>query len=176
MIFTETPLAGAYVIALEPREDERGFFARAFCKNELAEHGLANDVVQANLSFNHKRGTLRGMHMQAPPHGEDKMVRCIAGAIWDAIVDLRPGSPTYLKWFGVELSAANRLMLYVPKGFAHGYQSLTDGSEVLYMVTQFYTPGAERGLRWNDPAFGIPWPVGDPILSPKDAVAPDFTP
>ena len=176
MIFTETPLAGAYVIALEPREDERGFFARAFCKNELAEHGLPNEIVQANLSFNHKRGTLRGMHMQVPPHGEDKMVRCIAGAIWDAIVDLRPGSPTYLKWFGVELSAANRLMLYVPKGFAHGYQSLTDGSEVLYMVTQFYTPGAERGLRWNDPAFGIPWPVSDPILSPKDAAAPDFTP
>jgi len=176
MIFTETPLAGAYVIALEPREDERGFFARAFCKNELAEHGLANEIVQANLSFNHRRGTLRGMHMQAPPHGEDKLVRCIAGAIWDAIVDLRPGSPTHLKWFGVELSAANRLMLYVPKGFAHGYQSLTDGSEVMYMVTQFYTPGAERGLRWNDPAFGIPWPVGDPILSPKDAVAPDFTP
>ena len=176
MIFTETPLAGAYVIALEPREDERGFFARAFCKNELAEHGLPNEIVQANLSFNHKRGTLRGMHMQVPPHGEDKMVRCIAGAIWDAIVDLRPGSPTYLKWFGVELSAANRLMLYVPKGFAHGYQSLTDGSEVLYMVTQFYTPGAERGLRWNDPAFGIPWPVSDPILSPKDAAAPDFAP
>ena len=176
MIFTETPLAGAYVIALEPREDERGFFARAFCKNELAEHGLPNDVVQANLSFNHRRGTLRGMHMQTPPHGEDKLVRCIAGAIWDAIVDLRPGSPTHLEWFGVELSAANRLMLYVPKGFAHGYQSLTDASEVMYMVTQFYTPGAERGLRWNDPAFGIPWPVSDPILSPKDAVAPDFTP
>jgi len=176
MIFTETPLAGAFVIALEPREDERGFFARAFCQNELAEHGLPNEIVQANLSFNHKRGTLRGMHMQVPPHGEDKMVRCIAGAIWDAIVDLRPGSPTYLKWFGVELSAANRLMLYVPKGFAHGYQSLTDGSEVLYMVTQFYTPGAERGLRWNDPAFGIPWPVSDPILSPKDAAAPDFAP
>jgi dTDP-4-dehydrorhamnose 3,5-epimerase len=176
MIFTETPLAGAFVIALEPREDERGFFARAFCKNELAEHGLPNEIVQANLSFNHRRGTLRGMHMQVPPHGEDKMVRCIAGAIWDAIVDLRPGSPTYLKWFGVELSAANRLMLYVPKGFAHGYQSLTDGSEVLYMVTQFYTPGAERGLRWNDPAFGIPWPVSDPILSPKDAAAPDFAP
>jgi dTDP-4-dehydrorhamnose 3,5-epimerase len=174
MIFTETPLAGAFVIALEPRDDERGFFARAFCRNELAEHGLESTVAQANLSYNHKRGTLRGMHMQAPPHGEDKMVRCVAGAIWDAIVDLRPGSPTYLKWFGVELSAANRLMLYVPKGFAHGYQSLTDGSEVLYMVTQFYTPGAELGLRWNDPAFGIPWPVADPILSPKDAVAPDF--
>jgi dTDP-4-dehydrorhamnose 3,5-epimerase len=175
MIFTETPLAGAFVIALEPRDDERGFFARAFCRNELAEHGLDSNVVQANLSYNHRRGTLRGMHMQKPPHGEDKMVRCVAGAIWDAIVDLRPDSPTYLKWFGVELSAANRLMLYVPKGFAHGYQTLTDGSEVLYMVTQFYAPGAERGLRWNDPAFGISWPIADPILSPKDAAAPDFT-
>ena len=175
MIFTETPLAGAFVIALEPRDDDRGFFARAFCRNELAEHGLDSNVVQANLSYNHKRGTLRGMHMQKPPHGEDKMVRCVAGAIWDAIVDLRPDSPTFLQWFGVELSAANRLMLYVPKGFAHGYQTLTDGSEVLYMVTQFYAPGAERGLRWNDPAFGIPWPIEDPILSPKDADAPDFT-
>jgi len=176
MIFTETPLAGAFVIALEPRDDERGFFARAFCQNELAEHGLETTVAQANLSFNHRKGTLRGLHMQNPPHGEDKMVRCITGAIFDAIVDLRPGSPTYRQWFGVELSAANRLMLYVPKGFAHGYQSLTDGSEVLYMVTQFYTPGAERGLRWNDPAFGIAWPLPDPILSEKDAAAPDFTP
>lgn len=176
MIFTETPLAGAFVIALEPKGDERGFFARAFCQNELAEHGLETTVAQANLSYNHRKGTLRGLHMQNPPHGEDKMVRCITGAIWDAIVDLRPGSPTYRQWFGVELSAANRLMLYVPKGFAHGYQSLTDGSEVLYMVTQFYTPGAERGLRWNDPAFGIAWPLPDPILSEKDAAAPDFTP
>ena len=176
MIFTETPLAGAFVIALEPRDDERGFFARAFCQNELAQHGLETTIAQANLSFNHRKGTLRGLHMQNPPHGEDKMVRCITGAIYDAIVDLRPGSPTYRQWFGVELSAANRLMLYVPKGFAHGYQSLTDGSEVLYMVTQFYTPGAERGLRWNDPAFGIAWPLPDPILSEKDAAAPDFTP
>ena len=176
MIFTETPLAGAFVMALEPRDDERGFFARAFCQNELAEHGLETTVAQANLSFNHRKGTLRGLHMQNPPHGEDKMVRCITGAIYDAIVDLRPGSPTYRQWFGVELSAANRLMLYVPKGFAHGYQSLSDGSEVLYMVTQFYTPGAERGLRWNDPAFGIAWPLPDPILSEKDAAAPDFTP
>ncbi len=176
MIFTETPLAGAFVIALETKDDERGFFARAFCQNELAEHGLETTVAQANLSFNHKRGTLRGLHMQNPPHGEDKLVRCITGAIYDAIVDLRPGSPTYRQWFGVELSAANRLMLYVPKGFAHGYQSLTDGSEVLYMVTQFYTPGAERGLRWNDPAFGVAWPLPDPILSEKDAAAPDFTP
>ncbi len=176
MIFTETPLAGAFVIALETRDDERGFFARAFCQNELAEHGLETTVAQANLSYNHRKGTLRGLHMQNPPHGEDKMVRCISGAIYDAIVDLRPGSPTYRQWFGVELSAANRLMLYVPKGFAHGYQSLTDGSEVLYMVTQFYTPGAERGLRWNDPAFGVAWPLPDPILSEKDAAAPDFTP
>lgn len=176
MIFTETPLAGAFVIALEPRGDDRGFFARAFCQHELAAHGLETTVAQANLSYNHRRGTLRGLHMQNPPHGEDKLVRCITGAIYDAIVDLRPGSPTYLQWFGVELSAANRLMLYVPRGFAHGYQSLTDGSEVLYMVTQFYAPGAERGLRWNDPAFGIAWPLAEPILSPRDADAPDFTP
>jgi len=174
MIFTETPLAGAYVIELEPRDDERGFFARAFCQHEMAAHGLETTVAQANLSFNHRRGTLRGMHYQAAPHSEVKMVRCVNGAIWDAIVDLRPESPTHGQWFGVELSAANRRLFYVPKGFAHGYQSLTDGSEVLYMVTEFYAPGAEQGLRWNDPAFGIAWPIAEPILSPKDAVHPDY--
>ncbi len=174
MIFTETPLAGAYTIALEPREDERGFFARAFCQNELAAHGLETGIAQANMSYNFKRGTLRGMHYQLPPHAEVKMVRCIAGAIYDVIVDLRPGSPTRLKWHGVELSAANRTMLYVPTGFGHGYQSLTDDSEVLYLVTEFYAPGAERGLRWDDPAIGIRWPIPNPILSPKDAIHPDY--
>jgi dTDP-4-dehydrorhamnose 3,5-epimerase len=176
MIFTETPLAGAYTIRLEPREDDRGFFARAFCQNELAAHGLETGIAQANLSYNFKRGTLRGMHYQVPPHAEVKMVRCIAGAIYDVIVDLRPDSPTHLKWHGVELSAANRTLLYVPKGFGHGYQSLTDDSEVLYMVTEFYAPGAERGLRWDDPAIGIRWPIPDPILSPKDAVHADYRP
>jgi dTDP-4-dehydrorhamnose 3,5-epimerase len=174
MIFTETPLAGAYTIALEPREDERGFFARAFCQNELAAQGLETTIAQANMSYNFKRGTLRGMHYQVPPHSEVKMVRCIAGAIYDVIVDLRPDSPTHLKWYGVELSAGNRTMLYVPKGFGHGYQALTDHTEVLYMVTEFYAPGAERGMRWDDPAIGIRWPIPNPILSPKDAAHPDY--
>jgi dTDP-4-dehydrorhamnose 3,5-epimerase len=176
MIFHETPLAGAFTIELEPRSDDRGFFARAFCQHELADHGLETGIAQANMSYNFKRGTLRGMHYQLPPHAEVKMVRCIAGAIYDVIVDLRKDSPTYLKWHGVELSAANRTMLYVPRGFAHGYQALSDDSEVLYLVTEFYAPGAERGLRWNDPAIGIRWPVADPILSPKDAVHEDYVP
>ena len=174
MIFTETPLRGAFVIELEPRSDERGFFARAFCQNELAEHGLVNGITQANTSYNFKQGTLRGMHYQVPPHAEVKMVRCIAGAIYDVIVDIRNESPTYLEWFAIELSAANRKTFYVPEGFAHGYQALTDDSEVLYLVTEFYTPNAERGVRWNDPAFNITWPIADPILSPKDLVHADF--
>lgn len=176
MKFTETPLAGAYVIELEPRQDERGFFARAFCQNELAQHGLPADIRQANLSYNVSKGTLRGMHYQKPPHAEDKMVRCIEGAIYDVIIDLRPGSPTLHRWFGVELSAANRTMLYVPKGFAHGYQALTDGAEVLYLVTEFYMPAHEAAIRWDDPRFGIRWPLPDPILSPKDAVHADYVP
>jgi dTDP-4-dehydrorhamnose 3,5-epimerase len=176
MIFTEAPLRGAFVIELEPRSDERGFFARAFCQNELAEHGLKHGITQANMSYNFKRGTLRGMHYQLPPHAEVKMVRCIAGAIYDVIVDIRKDSPTYLKWFGIELSAANRKMFYVPEGFAHGYQALTDDSEVLYLVTEFYTPNAERGVRWNDPSFKIVWPIAEAILSPKDAVHADFQP
>jgi len=176
MIFTETPLRGAFVIELEPRNDERGFFARAFCQNELAERGLENGITQANMSYNFKRGTLRGMHYQVPPHAEVKMVRCIAGAIYDVIVDIRKDSPTYLEWFGVELSAANRRMFYVPAGFAHGYQALTDDTEVLYLVTEFYTPNAERGVRWDDPAFKIEWPIANPILSPKDTVHADFQP
>jgi len=174
MSFTESPLPRACVSDLEPRNDERGFFARAFCQHELAAHGLESSIAQANMSYNFKKGTLRGMHYQVPPHAEVKLVRCIAGAIWDVIVDLRPGSPTYKRWWGVELSAQNRKMLYVPQGFAHGYQSLADHSEVLYLVTEFYTPNAERGLRWNDPAFGIDWPLPDPILSPKDAAHPDY--
>jgi dTDP-4-dehydrorhamnose 3,5-epimerase len=176
MKFTETPLAGAYVLELEPRQDERGFFARAFCQNELAAHGLPADIRQANLSYNVSKGTLRGMHYQKPPHAEDKMVRCIEGAIYDVIIDLRPGSPTLHRWYGVELSAANRKMLYVPKGFAHGYQALTDGAEVLYLVTEFYMPAVEAAIRWDDPRFGIRWPLPDPILSPKDAVHADYVP
>jgi dTDP-4-dehydrorhamnose 3,5-epimerase len=174
--FTECPLPGAYVVDLEPRPDERGFFARTFCVDEFKEHGLEHEIVQTNLSRNTRAGTLRGMHYQKAPHAETKMVRCVSGAIYDVILDLRPDSPTYGKWHGVELSRANGRLLYVPKGFAHGYQSLTDDSEVLYFVTEFYTPSHEAGVRWNDPAFSIRWPIADPILSPKDADRPDFTP
>ena len=176
MKFSETPLKGAWTIDLEPRGDERGFFARAFCQNEFAEHGLKRDIVQANLSYNPKRATLRGMHYQIPPHAEVKIVRCTRGAIYDVIIDLRAGSPTQFEWFGVELSADNRTALYVPEGFAHGYQSLTEESEVFYLVTEFYAPGSERGIRWDDPRFGIRWPLPDPVLSPKDAAHPDYQP
>jgi dTDP-4-dehydrorhamnose 3,5-epimerase len=175
MLFTETNLPGAYLLDFEKREDNRGFFARAWCQREFEEHGLVPDLVQVNVSFNHQKGTLRGMHMQRPPHEETKLVRCTRGAIFDAIVDMRPESPTFLQWFGVELTADNYKMLYVPKGFAHGYQTLTDGAEVVYQVSAFYAPGAERGLRWDDPAFGIDWPLPVSVLSDKDAAAPLLT-
>ncbi len=176
VIFTELPLAGAFVIDLEPRQDERGFFARSFCARELEQHGLKTGIVQANLSQNVRKGTVRGMHYQKAPHAEVKMVRCTNGAIFDAIIDIRPDSPTYLQWTSVELSRENRRMLYVPEGFAHGYQALTDDSEVLYLVTAFYSPQDEAAIRWNDARFGITWPIKDVILSPKDAVHPDFVP
>ncbi len=176
MIFTELPLAGAFVIDLEPRRDERGFFARAFCAREFEQHGLKTGIVQANLSQNAHKGTVRGMHYQRAPHAEVKMVRCVSGTIFDAIIDLRPDSLTYLRWTGIELSHENRRMLYVPEGFAHGYQALTDDSEVLYLVTEFYSPQDEAAIRWNDPRFGIAWPIADAILSPKDTVHPDFQP
>lgn len=169
MIFTETDLQGAYVVDLERREDERGFFARAWCRNEFVEAGLSPDLVQCNISYNRRRATVRGMHYQLPPHAEVKLVRCTRGAVYDVIVDLREGSPTYRRWLGVELSAANGRALYVPEGFAHGYQTLADETETFYQVSAFYTPGAERGLRWNDPAIGIRWPLpDDPVISEKD--------
>ena len=174
MIFTELPLAGAFVIDLEPRKDERGFFARAYCERELEQHGLKTGIVQANLSQNVRKGTVRGMHYQKAPHAEVKMVRCTNGAIFDAIIDIRPDSRTYLQWTSVELSRENRRMLYVPEGFAHGYQALTDDSEVLYLVTAFYAPQDEAAIRWDDPRFKITWPIAEVILSPKDAVHPDF--
>lgn len=175
MIFTETELPGAFVIDLERREDDRGFFARAWCAQEFAEHGLNTRLVQANLSFNHHKGTLRGMHFQHDPAAETKVIRATRGSILDVIVDLRPDSPTYTKWIGVELSAENRRALYVPEGFAHGYQTLEPDTETYYLVTEFYTPEAEGGVRWNDPAFGIEWPDPDnPLLSEKDASWPDF--
>jgi dTDP-4-dehydrorhamnose 3,5-epimerase len=176
VIFSETDLPGVYVVDLERREDERGFFARAWCAREFGEHGLSTDLVQCNLSFNHRRGTLRGMHFQEAPHAEAKLVRCTRGAIFDVALDLRPESPNHGRWVGVELSADNRRALYVPEGFAHGYQTLEDGTETFYQVSEWYTPGSERGVRWNDPAFEIDWPLADePLLSPKDAAWPDYT-
>ncbi len=176
MIFTETPLPGAYLIDLEPRRDERGFFARAFCAREFGAHGLEGRIAQVNLSLNLRRGTLRGMHYQRPPFAEAKSVRCVGGAVYDVIIDLRSDSPTRLQWFGVELSRESGRMLYVPGGFAHGYQALEDGSEVLYLVSEFYAPDHEAAVRWNDPRFGIRWPLPDPILSPRDAAHPDYVP
>jgi dTDP-4-dehydrorhamnose 3,5-epimerase len=175
VIFTELELAGAYVLDLERREDERGFFARAWCADELAEHGLETRLVQANVSFNRRRGTVRGMHMQEPPHAEVKVIRATRGAVYDVIVDLRDGSPTRGRWVGVELSAENGLAVYVPEGFAHGYQTLTDDAETFYLVSEFYAPGAERGYRWDDPGFGIEWPRPEgAIVSEKDASWPDW--
>lgn len=174
MIFTETKLPGAYLIDIEKREDQRGFFARAWCQQEFEAHGLVPRVVQTNISFNKCQGTLRGMHYQAAPYAETKLVRCTRGAIYDVIIDLRPDSPTYKQWLGVELTAENYRMLYVPEGFAHGFQTLADNVEVTYQVSQFYTPQAEGGLRYNDPAFGIEWPVQVQVISDKDQNWPDF--
>lgn len=172
MIFTETPLAGAFVLDLEKRGDDRGFFARTFCQHEFTDHGLEPVVAQCNLSWNARAGTLRGMHYQLPPAAETKLVRCTAGAIYDVIIDLREDSSTYLQHFGVELTAENRRALYVPALFGHGYQALTDGAEVTYQVGEFYTPGAERGLRHDDPALGIEWPIPVTEISEKDASWP----
>ena len=177
MIFTPTELEGAFVVDLEPIEDERGFFARAWDRVEFAERGLSTELAQCNLSFNHRRGTLRGMHFQVEPHAEAKLVRCTRGAIYDVVVDLRPDSPTRTRWLGVELSGDNRRMLYVPEGFAHGYQTLVDETETYYHVSAFYAPAAERGVRWDDPAFGIEWPDPDPpVMSEKDRAWPDYEP
>jgi len=169
MQFTETKLPGAFVIDLQTREDPRGFFARSFCQKEFEDHGLKPLVAQCNCSYNHRRGTLRGMHFQLAPAAETKLVRCTRGAIYDVIVDLRPESPTYLQHVGVELSERNRRQLYVPELFGHGYLTLTDGAEVTYQVGEFYTPGAERGLRYDDPALSIEWPVTVEVISEKDA-------
>lgn len=175
MIFKETKLKGAFTIDLERIEDNRGFFARAWCKREFEAHGLNSRLVQCNLSFNRFRDTIRGMHYQGSPHEEAKLVRCIRGAIFDVIIDLRRESATYLQWIGVELTAENRKMLYVPENFAHGYQTLEDNSEVLYQVSQFYSPGAERGVRWDDPTFAIEWPEkGNIEISEKDKNWPDY--
>jgi dTDP-4-dehydrorhamnose 3,5-epimerase len=172
LIFTPTPLAGAYLVELEPLADERGFFARSFCGEEFEARGLNGHIAQSNVSFNRRRGTLRGLHYQAAPHAEAKLVRCTQGAIWDVIVDLRADSPSYKRWHAVELSAENRRALYVPEGFAQGFQTLADSSEVLYLMSQFYRPDAARGVRWDDPALGIPWPIANPQLSDRDRGLP----
>lgn len=174
MIFTETALSGAFVIAPERREDERGFFARIWCADELAANGLSSHLLQSSISFNNVRGTLRGMHWQAEPHGETKIVRCSRGAIFDVIVDLRPESPTYLRSVGLELSDENRLMLYIPRQFAHGFLTLTDSSELVYQMDAVYHPDSQRGARWNDPAFGIAWPFEPNVISERDKSFPDF--
>lgn len=169
MIFRETNLRGAFIIEIEKLEDNRGFYARTWCKNEFDDHGLCNRFVQINNSLTRRRWTIRGMHFQVHPYEETKLFRCINGAIFDVIIDLRKDSPTYMDWIGVELTADNRKMLYVPQGFAHGFQTLTDNTEILYLVSQFYTPKAERGLRWNDPAINIDWPQKSSIIiSDKD--------
>lgn len=174
MKFSPTALAGACIIDIEPVSDERGFFARSWCREEFSRHDLNPDLAQCSISFNKKRGTLRGLHYQAKPHEETKVVRCTRGAIYDVIVDLRPQSPTFRKWFAVELSADNRRMLYVPAGLAHGFQSLTDDTEVFYQISTPYHPESARGVRWDDPAFGIEWPVAERIISDGDRRYPDF--
>lgn len=167
-MFRTTALAGVLIIEPERREDRRGFFARTWCQEEFAAHGLNPHLVQCSISSNVLRGTLRGMHFQAPPHAEAKLIRCTRGAIWDVALDLRPGSPTFQRHVGAELTAENRLALYVPEGVAHGFQTLEDNTEVFYQMTAAYTPEAARGVRFDDPAFGIPWPIPDPILIDRD--------
>jgi dTDP-4-dehydrorhamnose 3,5-epimerase len=174
MIFTETKLRGAFIIQPELLGDERGFFARTFCRHEFTDHGLQSAFVQCNISFNNKNGTLRGMHYQAAPHQEAKLVRCTAGSIYDVIIDLRPDSATFTQWVAVELSAENRKMLYIPEDFAHGFLTMADNTEIFYQMSKFYEPQAARGLRWNDPAFGVQWPATVTTISSKDQNYPDF--
>lgn len=174
MIFSETSLKGAFVIEPERFEDERGFFARTWCQKEFEDHKLPTGLVQCSISFNKKKGTLRGMHYQVSPCEETKLVRCTMGAIYDVIIDLRPTSPTFKQHIGVNLTAENRKILHVPEGFAHGFQTLKDQSEVFYQISVYYAPEYARGVRWNDPAFGIQWPYLDPIILERDRNYADF--
>ncbi len=174
MIFNETKLKGAFIIELEKRDDERGFFARSFCTREFETHAINPRVVQCNISFNKKKGTLRGLHFQKDPYEETKLVRCTLGAICDVIVDLRSSSETFKQWVSVELTAHNGKMLYVPEGFAHGFQTLEDNTEIFYQMSEFYNPESASGVRWNDPAFGIQWPEDERAISEKDRQFPDF--
>ena len=175
MIFNETKLKGAFIVDLDELKDDRGFYARAWCQKEFEAHGMNSRMVQANMQFNKRTGTLRGLHQQLAPFQEAKFVRCLIGSIFDVIVDLRPDSPSYKQWLSVTLTADNRKALFVPEGFAHGYLTLLDNTEVFYQVTEFYTPGYERGVRWDDPTFAIQWPrTENLVISEKDKSWPDF--
>jgi dTDP-4-dehydrorhamnose 3,5-epimerase len=174
LIFQETKLRSAYIIDLERLEDERGFFARSWCQREFQEHGINPRLVQCNISFNHNKGTFRGMHYQVAPFEEAKVVRCTSGAIYDVIVDLRPDSPTFREYLAVVLSADNRRMLYVPEKFAHGFITLEGNTEVFYQMSEFYSPECARGFRWNDPAFAIKLPLEVAVISDRDQNCPDF--
>jgi dTDP-4-dehydrorhamnose 3,5-epimerase len=174
MKFTPTEIADVFVVELEKREDDRGFFARGFCQREFEEHGMISQVVQANISYNKYKGTLRGMHYQVSPCEETKFLRCTKGSVYDVIIDMRPESPTFKKWFGVELTDKNYKMLYVPRNFAHGFQTLEDETEVMYLVSEFYAPDTERGVRFDDPAINIQWPLEVAQISEKDAAWPNF--
>jgi dTDP-4-dehydrorhamnose 3,5-epimerase len=174
MIFTETKLHGAYIIDIEPKADQRGFFARAWCQQEFEAHRLNTSVVQINVGFSHKHGTLRGMHYQTAPCAEVKLVRCSLGAMYDVIIDLREGSPTHRQWIGLELTQDNHRMLYVPEGFAHGYITLADNTEMSYQTTQFFSREHATGVRYNDPAFGIDWPIQAQVISEQDQNWPDY--
>lgn len=169
MKFTKTSLKGAFIIEPDRIEDERGFFARTFCRQEFEKHGVNPNLVQCSVSFNTKKGTIRGMHYQVKPHEEVRLVRCTRGAMYDVILDLRVDSPTFKQWTAVELTAENRTMAYIPEGFAHGFQTLEDNTEVFYQMSEFYHPECARGARWDDPAFGIVWPIDEKTISCKDA-------
>jgi len=176
MRFTPAGLPDTVIVDIEERVDGRGLFARTFCEEEFASAGLPTRFVQSSVSFNAHRGTLRGLHYQVPPKAEGKLVRCTRGAVYDVVLDLRSSSPAYLRSISVELTAENRRALYIPPGCAHGFQTLLDDSEVLYLMTEFYAPETARGVRWNDPLFGIAWPIGNPTMSERDATYPDFQP
>jgi dTDP-4-dehydrorhamnose 3,5-epimerase len=175
MIFTETALAGAWLIDLERHHDERGFFARSWCQRELEARGLNSRLVQCNVSGNRARGTLRGLHFQVAPYAETKLVRCTRGAIYDVIVDLRPESPTFLCHVGAELTSENQTAVYIPEGFAHGFQTLTDDVEVFYQMSEYYQPDAAGGIRWNDPSIGVKWPIPVTVISPRDSSYRDLS-
>lgn len=174
MRFTETPIAGAFLVDLEPVEDQRGFFARTYCEEKFRDRGLAFHFAQSSIAFSKRKGTLRGMHYQRDPHAEAKLIRCTRGAVYDVVIDLRPHSPTFRHWFAAELSAANRRMLYIPTGLAHGYQTLEDETEISYQMSAPYHPQSADGIRWDDPAFAVRWPLDVTVLSERDRSWPDF--